>query len=186
MTLVYNVRGDVNIYESLLVDGAPAPPFNGTPMTDTWVPPAVYSPQPTLITPDIWVLGSTLVFPSALAGKLGHILAPCGELLPLPYNDETWWVLNVLPPFDCLDRETSTWAEVSYPDPKKMAFIEHRLPGVPLFKPVEQRVSTFCSEGLADREDEFKPVVEDLGLTGLTFIPLWDSDDPSVFATQCL
>jgi hypothetical protein len=189
---VFRVQGDVNTYEHLLADVEMTPGlaamlrFDGTPKGGTWRPPPAYSYKPTLEAPDIWTFHGHLVFPPALADRLGPLLYRSGELLPFPFNGETWLLLNVGPPINCLDEDASEWAMGTH-DPtkrlslRKMAFHRRRLPDT-LFVVPEARVTVLCVEGLAGREDEFKATVEDLGLTGLRFELLWDSEAVSVTA----
>jgi hypothetical protein len=187
---VYQVRGDVNHYQSLLRD-APATPaaaemlrFHGRAKAAMWVPPPVYSPTLSLKAPDIWTLNGALVFPPEALAVLDDVLSKAGELLPLPFEGETWHVFNIVHTTNCLNEEATTWLMNGEHRVRaqKLAFHEHRLPEPTLFTVPQASVRTLCIQGLVSPEDDFKAVVEDNGLTGLEFELLWDSEAASVSA----
>lgn len=184
---VYRVRGEVNDYQALLAHDSDiwktdALRLNGTPRTDGWIPPRVYSDQPRLKTPDIWTLVGCagLVFPEEVIGPLDVILGRAGELLPLPYHGKNLFLLNILQDINCLDSDRSRWVGEEHgrrSAVKTYEFHPNRIPESTLFKiPETDRAEVLCAEGILDREDEFKAVVEDAGWKGLRFQLLWESD----------
>lgn len=143
---VYRVRGDVNNYQALLADDkdiwrTPQLRLDGVPRQEGWVPPNVYSDQPRLKSPDIWTLVgcSGLIFtPDAeMLEHLEVILGIAGELLPLPYQDETFLLLNILQVINCLDQDRTRWVGEDQglrAAPKKYEFVADRIPESTLFK----------------------------------------------------
>ncbi len=103
-----------------------------------------------------------------------------GEILPLPFNGHEYGILNITDCVNCLDDVRSEW--VLGKDTGKRIRIERyvffpdRFSESTLFKiPETRRGQLLTVEGVADPEQEFKPTVEKLGLTGLKFEPLWSS-----------
>jgi hypothetical protein len=182
---VYEVRQDVDRFQYLLFDGTEEQLSewadrldgfpDGTTRRDRWIPPPVYSPNPTLERPDAW----GMLFLSgcfALNEKACTALAPVlwsAELLPLPLRNETLFVVNVLEVVDCLDRERSSFKRSGAVD--VYAFIAHRVPEAPLFKtPMSIRLLTPERLGA---EREFRTSVERGGVRGFAFDEVWNDRD---------
>ncbi len=116
------------------------------PVASIWAPPEVFIYEPLQKRGDFFDFGGAapILSPTATL-MLQHHLESAGELLPLPYQDETFGVLNVLVCVDCLDLEAtvhlnggnrSWWKSYAFvPD------IVERLPKSHLFK-IPQRKNT--------------------------------------------
>lgn len=181
---VFRVRGDVNSYQALLADdeavwSTDRLALNGTPRASNWQPPTVYSDQPRLLAPDIWTLVGCagLVFPPPAQERFDLLLAVSGELLPLPFEGEVFFLHNNLQDINCLNVEASGWLHDENGRRvllKRYEFHSRRLPESSLFKiPQTDTVEVLCIEGLLDPEEDFKAIVEHEGWTGLRFEPLW-------------
>lgn len=102
-----------------------------------------------------------------------------GELLPVANNGREYQLLNVLECINCLDQEKTEWKYTKSSGKRmrilKYAFNKSMFPESSVFKIPENIASRiFTYEGLKDPEDEFKPTVEKLGLTGLNFELVWE------------
>ncbi len=181
---IYRVRCDLNNYQSLeIADRKIALSrkyyFDCQRSEPDWNPPEVYNPHPKL------KRGSFFGFRGSRGGficdertrdndEMAEILEMSGELLPLPYEGETFYVINVLECKNCLDRERSNFD----PYPQKYTFHKHRIPDTPLFKiPETSMVEVLCVENGPDPEYEFKRRYERLDLTGLYFEKLWSDEE---------
>ncbi len=100
------------------------------------------------------------------------------SLLPLPFKDKLYHVLNVTECVNVLDDHKTEWLYENGIGPiKKYAFHAGRLTEAPLFKiPETCRSEILTLEGIKDPEDEFKGRVERLGLKGLIFEEIWSNE----------
>lgn len=126
--------------------------------------------------------GSTLIFDEFIrASDLGTLLEMSGEILPIEIENEKYYFLNVLGCYNLLNKELTEF-EV-YPDGtkssiiEKYSFYENRIGGNPLFKvPETSKYQILCFEGICDPWDEFKGRYDEMGLTGLEFIEIYNSN----------
>ena len=146
---IFRLKNDVNKYQYFL-PVADADVFrldmDCTPVASNWTPPEVFIYEPLQKRGDFFDFGGAapILSPTATL-MLQHHLESAGEVLPLPYQDETFGVLNVLVCVDCLDLEAtvhlnggnrSWWKSYAFvPD------IVERLPKSHLFK-IPQRKNT--------------------------------------------
>ena len=182
---VHRIRPDVNNYQYFMLEDAnigltELMTFDGTPKVDTWTAPAVYIHKPRLKKgsfPDLWATATLVVDETALEG-LRDLLEMLGELLPLPYKDKLYHVLNVTECINVLDDHNTQWLYENGSGPiKKYAFHSSRFTEAPLFKiPETCRSEILTTEGIKDPEDEFKSRVDRLGLKGLIFEEIWSSE----------
>ena len=121
---VFQIGYDVNHYQALLVDGddqfswqwrASLRMEPGASIRDRWNPPPLYIDRPKLLRPDIFYfvnLGLCMVLSERALNAVGHLTAMSGELLPLPFEEESLQTLNVTEVINCLDRDKTIWNEV--------------------------------------------------------------------------
>ena len=181
---IYRIEMDVNVYQRFYLDEAsvinlPMWKWDATPMADMWRPPAVYILHPKLKRGNFFGLAPGMVVADSVAvTAVGSFLEQSGELLPLPYKAETFHALNVTECIDSLDEDRTEWVYGKTTGApiriKQFAFRANRLTETPLFKiPETCRTEIYTCEGLRDPEDEFKYMVDTLGLTGLLFQEVW-------------
>ena len=91
--------------------------------------------------------GGFLIADPKASEALRSLLEMAGELLPLPYEEEVYTVLNVTRYVDCLDHEETTWA-VPNVLIKTYAFRPDRLSESPIFKIPEDRSAFFSQRDL--------------------------------------
>lgn len=186
--MVYEIIPDINRYQSFLFDYPDDHPFwksdagvfDCVPKGSSWSP-SVYIEHPKLKRGNIFALGLTLVFDAHATDTLRTLLEMSGELLSLTYKGEKFTVLNVTECVDALDDAKTKWVYGKSTGAKikieQYAFHRHRLPEVPLFKiPETSKSHILTIEGMKEPQDEFKPSIERLGLTGLTFKKIWSSE----------
>jgi len=183
---VFRASADVNHYQYLLPADTDAPgvyDFDCTPK-EPWNPPEVYSYKPLLLAADIWGYGmieSTWAVSPGAFERLKWLLVGAGELLPLPFDNQQFALLNVTQCVNCLDHNKTEWVIGETTGKpiriERYAFHGDRLPESSVFKiPETHRGEVLCYEGGKDRDDELKPFVERHNITGLRFTELWSSD----------
>lgn len=125
--------------------------------------------------------GATLIFDDfILKSDLGTLLEMSGEILPVKIDRDNYYFLNVTNCINALNNKLTTYH--IYPDGTKdrykdFVFYSYRIGGIPLFKvPETCSNQVLCFEGISDSWDEFKGRYEELGLIGLEFIELYDSE----------
>lgn len=176
---IYRVRPDVNKYQYFMLEDqalelSDMMSFDGTAgKAETWIAPSVYIYKPKQKMGNflaLWGTDAVVVDDSALE-QLLDLLEMCAELLPLPYKDKLYHVLNVTECINVLDEHRTQWVYEKGSGPiKKYAFHANRLTEAPLFKiPETCKSEILTCEGLKDPDDEFKGRVERLGLKGLIF-----------------
>lgn len=110
---VYRINNDVNHYQYFLPEhkaNALRLVLNCELLADSWMPHEVYIYEPKLKAGDLFNFSTgTLIFSPSATEKLQTFLEMAGELLPLPYKDEVYTVLNVTECINCLDPEKSKW-----------------------------------------------------------------------------
>ena len=184
---VYSLVADADNYQKLdLVDEDKdweiIYKFNGKPLAAEWRPLRVEIMDED--TGDVLPQSDCpLLFTGApaLSRRAAEILKPFlarnGELLPLDFGTEEYFVFNVTSVVDALDEEASEI--VRFPDGKKVmdikrfTFIPSRLEGVDLFKLSQQPLGgVFVTDG-------FVQAVRQAGLLGFHFEWLWASEQRS-------
>ena|SRR5579871_1393525 len=181
---VYKIRADVGNYQSLLLSddalaATDAVIFDGMPKASTWKPIELYCLYPKLKQGDFYgFVSGTLVIPPATLDKTRMFFEMAGELLPVIYNQETWYLINILECINALDQDRSEWLltedgrKVSL---RKYAFHQNRFVVSSLFKvPETCRAHILTYERSKDPDEEFKAFVESEGLTGLVFEEVWN------------
>jgi hypothetical protein len=150
--------------------------FDGLSKLETWEPLPVYSDQPHLVEPDIWYHTDTYlpVMSDEVVEQLEPFISRAGELLPLVVSEtgETVYMLNVLVVRNAVEPGAYNVDDLSlYP-----RFIEHRLPDTGLFKLPQLTAKIFYVER-EDDEDTLIQRLENGGLRGMSFIPVWSSSE---------
>lgn len=187
MVKVYKVILDVNEYQALSPDTegehCTSIDFDGTSKLDGWVAPPVFSLYPKRKTGDFWAywgsMGTMAITPQAVQ-KLSNILEIAGELLPLPFGEETFYLVNVLECINCLDTDKSVWFNNSRKigTPQKYVFHPSRFTTT-LFKIPETCLGEILALELeGDPYAEFKAFVEAKKMKGIRFKEIW-SGSPS-------
>lgn len=183
MVTVYRIKPDVNRFQYFLTErdeDAETLTMDCARKASIWSPPSVYIYKPMLERGDFYSFDSSTIISSPRAtGILRHHYVMAGELLPIPYLDETYTVLNVTECVNCLDNEGTEWRREKLSGIRvwieNYAFHRNRFPKSNIFKiPETCRSEVLVTEGLRDPEDEFKFAVESAGLQGLIFEKLWE------------
>ncbi len=140
------------------------------PVSAPLTPPEVYSVYVKLKRGDFWELAgySTFALPAASIEKVRPLLEAAGELLPLPYGDQVFGVLNVLNWSDCVDDETKALGQ------PYRKYVAGRVPYTIFREPNSSYL--LVAERTGDPETEFKACIEHRKMTGLSFRELWDSE----------
>ncbi len=146
---------------------------------DSWPSPSVYVPDPLDAPGNFFDLcpGGLVVDTFALE-KLRDIFEMAGELLPLSCADNSFYLLNVLECWNCLDDSRCKWVLGRSTGAKiritEYSFYRDRVPESTLFKiPETAGKEILTVSGIKDPDDEFKSLVERQGLSGLIFEKLW-------------
>jgi hypothetical protein len=127
--------------------------------------------------------GATIIFDEFIReSDLGSQFEMSGEILSISIEGDNYYFLNVIGCINALNKQMTTY-EI-YDDGSissvinTYSFYPQRIGGNPLFKiPETCRFQILCFEGILDPWDEFKGRYEQLGLKGLKFIELYDSDN---------
>lgn len=179
---VYKVNLDVDNYQGLFLDAENSNASNGdfdcTRKLDGWVPPTVFSLHPKLKAGDFWAYwdrsGTMVTTPQATA-KLGSLLEIAGEVLPLPFDGQTFSLVNILECVNCLNTEKSIWfnKDRKIGRPQKYVFHPNRFTTT-LFKiPETCSAEILALEREEDPFSEFKAFVEAQKMTGINFKEIW-------------
>lgn len=179
---IFEIRLDGNNFQYLL----PADPerarsgdltFDCNRWGDTWDPPEVYVGNPKAKRGNFFnfLKGDPYICDQRAHDALEHLLYPFAELLPLPFEGETLYVINVLTCLNILDEKhtipTEGW-------PKKYVFYPERMQQASIFKiPRTSRGQVLTVHRYMDEIYDFKYQVERAELQGLIFRPLWSNDD---------
>lgn len=175
---IYRIDGDVEKFQYLsLVDseGWDAFTFDVFSMID-WVPQECYIMNPKQERGNFFYIApGTLVFDQRALDGMLDIFEMAGEILPLNVDGEKVFALNVLECPNAFDKKKSKF-KFGRSLPEIYSFHPDRLYRSSVFKvPETSQVDIFCSHGVED-EGEFKSRYESLGLTGLIFKELFDSE----------
>jgi hypothetical protein len=135
--------------------------------------------RPTLPLPDfvhLWGGNSFVLGPTA-PDDLRRLLSASAEMLPVHFHGQRFDYAHVVKVLDVVDRANSVWDEGGSANP--LAFHVHRFLELPLFRVPENNASQiFCTQGVGDFD--FRTLVENAHLTGLTFREAWNSDDGGI------
>jgi hypothetical protein len=155
--------------------------FKCTPKGHDWVPPKVYMEEMededkgTQPVPDIAAFrpGSLVLSPRATEA-LKPILERTGELLPLPYQGETWFILNVTECVNALDKDRTEYVKDDEDGTilgiRRPVFYEDRLTRSSVFKIADDNfTSIYCHSADQNTEYDLKRAVESSGLRGIKF-----------------
>lgn len=126
-----------------------------------WEPPSVFIYEPLHKAGDFFSFSScSLIFSPEAVTKLHTHLEIAGELLPLPFENNIYILLNVTECINCLEREHSEWrTDEKIGMPTKYTFHPNRFAETTIFKIPE----TYKSEILVlDREDGSEGFVQAL------------------------
>jgi hypothetical protein len=180
-TRVYLIGWDVERFQSFLYDLPDEDVslddhmrFDGSSRLGSWEPLPVYSDQPNLERPDLWYHTDTLlpVMNKETLDKLEPVISPLWEPLPLTVSTtgETVYMVNVLNVRDALDPSANS------PDQRTVhpRFLQHRLPDTGLFLVPQLRGNLFYVER-NDDEDTLLGRIRELGLRGMSLLPVWSS-----------
>ncbi len=101
------------------------------------------------------------------------------ELLPLSFDDETWYLLNVFNQVNALDKENSRYKIYSTGEVGwliKPAFSPRKVPHNKLFKIPEDPAKIYFAEHyLDDSKNNFKNIIEKNNLFGIEFFNIWEN-----------
>jgi hypothetical protein len=156
MTKVYRIQNDVTDYQYFLTesdDDALRLTMGCKPLLDTWIPPDVFIYEPLHKRGDLFNFNSSsLILSSRATEALRPFLQAAGELLEVPYEGQSFWLLNVLQCVDCLDEARTGWREFEgiRLAPERYVFDPDRLPTSRLFKIPQTRRAEVL---ILDRED---------------------------------
>jgi hypothetical protein len=151
---------------------------------ENWKAPELYVPEPLLPRGDFAglqgrdpIVVRDRVYQEFLVG----VIDPITELLPLEFEGERWWVINVLRCINALNLAESDIpghrAKLRGPGGDKYVFYDYRLPECPLFKIPETMVNQILMvHGNIHEDYDLKNICERHGLTGLKFVELWRNE----------
>lgn len=180
MVKVYRLRNDVDRYQYFLTNedsDVMSIVMDCSPRLVSWVPPGVFIYEP-LHKPGAmynFTSGSPIFSPHATE-VLRDFLEMAGELLPLPYEGETYTLLNVTECINCLDQKSSEWRYSPSGEQaggvKRYIFHPKRFSESLIFKIPETHRGEVL---LLDREDGegFLDVARAQGLEGFRLDLLW-------------
>lgn len=111
----------------------------------------------------------------------GDFLERAGQLLPLPFKNETLTICNILERSECIDENVTPWKfepiSGQRQAPRRPCFVTSKLQKSSLFKITDSLYKTYAWEKNGDPQQEFKACVEANGLTGLRFEPVWSEEE---------
>lgn len=148
-------------------------PRFGKSMKDVWIPPKV-TIQKHKETADIQgFFGGYHAINQRGIDVLKEYFHGTTELLPLNYEKEPYFIINVVDLVDCVDYEKSIVTRFDsgrIMGFEKYVFIEEKIKDKHIFKIIDEpERAPFVS-------DTFRNRVMDSGLTGFRFIEVWDSE----------
>ena len=155
--------------------------FDGRPRAAEWISPEVYVLKPKLKRGDFLAFEvGTMLFGERAWADLQDLFEMSGEILPVSCDGQHLRLINITECVNVLDQEKSQWrtyADGSRAGISRFAFHSTRFTETPLFKiPETCKGDMLTVEGMKHPDDEFKPRVEKLGLTGLIFEELWSDE----------
>lgn len=153
-----------------------------TPRRATWDPPPVFIYKPLLKRGDFFNFGGDkLILSPRAAELLRWHLEDAGELLPVPFEGETYTLLNVTECINCLDTARTEFRVRNstriFP-PLLYVFHPDRFPESDIFKiPETHKAEVLVVE--RDPEDGFLADLKRFGIQGYKLTLLWDSETPT-------
>lgn len=183
---VYRLRSDVNSYQYFLpAHDEDIGKLNTEcqPLLDRWHPPQVYVYEPLHKPGDLYnfYLDTPIFSPRASEVLRSH-MEMSGELLPLPYKDQIYTLLNVLVCINCLDEERTQWAVQDGVKlwPQKYVFHPNRFSESYIFKiPETYRAEVLIVDWEDDDEDGFVDALVEHQIVGYQLDYLWSSEETS-------
>ncbi len=107
------------------------------------------------------------------------VVSDVAELLPVPFNDEVWSLLNVYNVIGAVDKSNCQYKirkNGKVGSLQKLAFYPDKVPHAKLFKVPENPTSVYFAEHHPDDSaDNFKNIVEKNKLSGIKFISVWEN-----------
>lgn len=160
--------------------------FEGIPRASNWIQPDVYIENPLKPAGSFYRFGNNgIAVSKAGDDDFGHLLAADCELLPMRSEDGTeFYAVNTITCVNCLDKQRSLDVLSANGIPlgiSRIIFNEKKLPVCEtlLFVVPETAYGhLYTIEREGDQDHEFKAYYEQNGLTGLTFVLIWDSELP--------
>lgn len=158
----------------------------GVKKSDNWVPLSIewFSDNVSNLgeykDPDIsYIFPGSFILSPRTRDLVGLAISDVVELLPLLFNNETWYLLNVFNKVDAMDKANSRYK--IYRSGKvgwliTPAFFANKIPHNKLFKiPEDPATIYFAEHHPDDSEDNFKNIVEKNNLFGIKFVKVWES-----------
>jgi len=162
--------------------------FNtGKKKTDEWNPPAIewFDDDSRNLDkykdPDISYIGSpSSLIVSPHAKKLITLTVnDVAKLLPIPFNNETWYLLNVFNIINALNKANCKYKIRKNGEVGRMldiAFFANKIPHAKLFMVPEKRSTFYFAEHHPDdSENNFKNIIEQNKLFGIEFVKVWEN-----------
>ncbi len=122
--------------------------------------------------------GSLIISPRT-HNLITPVVNDVAELLPISFNNETWYLLNVFNQVSALDKANSQYK--IYSSGKvgwltKVAFIADKVPYNKLFKIQENPARIYFAEHHQDDdENSIKNIIEENNLFGIKFVKVFES-----------
>lgn len=158
--------------------------LNGVPFGGGWKCPTFVIEKPLVPRPNFFNTCLAFACDERARTLAGEPMEMSGEFLPIKVEGEKgeYWIFNCTNCVNVVDAKRSQWQKLG-PGPqdrmlKKPSFIASRFGEETLFKiPEDRGTRLYCAEFTGDPDDgEFKAVVENHGLTGLSFELVWKDD----------
>jgi len=108
------------------------------------------------------------------------LLEPNGELLPVRHQLGVYYFFNCRRMSNCVDLEKSEVSRIDggvIASTRKLVFLDNMLDGLTIFKIRTRLVEVFCSQIFVDR-------VEEAGLQGFKFVPIWPLPEGVTFSQE--
>ncbi len=159
----------------------------GKKKSDNWNPPVImwFNDDGRNIdrykNPDISYINdsSSLIISQYTHDLITSAVSDVAELLPLPFNEETWYLLNVFNQVKALDKENSLYKIYSTGEVgwlTKPAFLIDKTPYNKLFKiPENPGRIYFAEQHQNDDENNIKNIIEKNNLFGIKFVKVFES-----------
>jgi len=132
--------------------------------------------------PDISYISSdisSLTVNSHTRDLIAPAVTDVAELLPIPFDNETWYLLNVFNQVKALDKANSQYKIYSTGKVGiliKPAFLADKVPHNKLFKIPENPARVYFAEYQPDdSENNFKHIIEKNKLFGVEFVKVWEN-----------
>jgi len=124
-------------------------------------------------------MASSLILNSHAKELTAPAVNDVAELLPIPFNNEYWYLLNIYNVISVLDKQNCEYdirKNGQIGRLKKLSFLPDKVPHAKLFKIPERRSRIYFAEHQPDNSDNnFKNIVEKNKLFGIEFIKVWEN-----------